>query len=182
MPCFISPYHDSDFTADGEPKKPHYHVLFNFDGPKSVVQVREIIEKFNGVGVENVHSLRSYARYLCHLDDYEKTKYNLDKVVSIGGLDYLDTINTALDKYTCIREMIIFCKDNEITNFSELFLYSSFHKFEWFKILCDCGAVAMREYLKGLRESSDYKPSKIKFLCDDVSSDVSSAMDSAVKG
>ena len=29
-PMLVSPLHDQDYTADGKPKKPHYHVIFFF--------------------------------------------------------------------------------------------------------------------------------------------------------
>ena len=76
IPCFISPYHDSDINPNGEPKKPHWHVLIMFDSVKTMEQAKEIFDKVGGVGCEKVNSLRGYARYLCHLDNPEKFQYN----------------------------------------------------------------------------------------------------------
>ena len=38
VPVFVS-HHDQDISANGEPKKPHYHVMIMFDGVKSNKQV-----------------------------------------------------------------------------------------------------------------------------------------------
>ena len=69
VPAFISPYHKDDINADGQPKKPHWHVLIMFDSVKTSEQAREIFDKIGGVGCEKVTSIRGYARYLCHLDN-----------------------------------------------------------------------------------------------------------------
>jgi len=36
VPCFVSPLHDKDLNPNGEVKKSHYHVLFAFDGVKTL--------------------------------------------------------------------------------------------------------------------------------------------------
>ena len=64
VPVFISPLHDNDVNANGEDKKPHYHVLAMFDSVKTVEQAKVFLKKFGGVGCETVNSLRAYARYL----------------------------------------------------------------------------------------------------------------------
>ena len=96
IPCYISPLHDKDFNADKTPKKPHYHVFMIFEGKKSRTQIKEIVERFGGVGQENILSKRGYARYLCHLDNPEKAQYNTDDVRSFGGLDYESDIGIVL--------------------------------------------------------------------------------------
>ena len=98
IPVFISPLHDKDVNADGKPKKPHYHVQFIFDGKKSDDQFKEIIAKFGGVGVEDVQSLRGYARYLCHLDNPDKAQYNTSMVKALGGADYFSVILPITEK------------------------------------------------------------------------------------
>lgn len=74
VPAFISPLHDKDVNPTGEDKKPHWHVMFMFEGKKSIEQVQELFISFGGVGIEKVNSIRSYARYLCHLDNPDKAQ------------------------------------------------------------------------------------------------------------
>ena len=148
VPAFISPLHDSDINPDGEPKKPHYHVVLMFEGKKSLEQIRDITLSFGGVGCEIVQSIRGYARYLCHLDNPEKAQYSPEDVMVFCGADYTSTIGLVIDKYKAVREMIAFCKEQGVESFSELLEYSSEERFDWFRVLCDNGTVVMKEYLQ----------------------------------
>ena len=154
-PAFISPYHKDDINADGEPKKPHWHVLIMFEGVKSPEQAKEIFDKIGGVGCEKVNSLRGYARYLCHLDNPDKAQYLIEDVVSLCGADYQDIISLASDKYKTIEEMIDFCEQYNITSFYLLSKYAFKNRETWKKALADNSAVFMREYLQSRRWSID---------------------------
>ena len=46
IPVFISPLHDKDKNANGEDKKPHYHVEILFDSQKTKAQAEEVIKSF----------------------------------------------------------------------------------------------------------------------------------------
>lgn len=148
VPCFVSPFHNLDINPTGEVKKEHYHVLFMFEGKKSVEQVLELIKQIGGVGCEQVLSIRGYARYLCHLDNPDKTQYSVDDVLQFGGADYQDVIGLPTDRHKCIQEMIHFCKENGIVSYSQLMDYAMECRYEWFRVLCDSGTVVVREYLK----------------------------------
>lgn len=150
VPAFISPLHDKDVNATGEPKKAHHHVMVMFEGKKSEDQVRTMFESIGGVGLERVESLRGYARYLCHLDNPEKAQYNPSDVVSLNGSDYSYTIGIVADKYKAVREMIAFCDANQIVSYAELLRYASVEQDTWFRVLCDSGTVVMKEYLKSV--------------------------------
>ena len=145
---FISPLHDKDVTANNEPKKAHYHVLLVFDSVKTKEQAQDVISTFNGVGCECVNSLRSYARYLCHLDDPNKAQYQIDDVKCFGGADYIATIGTAADKAKSIKEMIQYIEENDIICFAELAQYCSIERSDWFDTLINSGAYFIKEYIK----------------------------------
>lgn len=147
-PVFISPLHDKDINPTGEPKKPHYHVVWANDGKKSKEQAIDFFSTFGGVGCEVVQSIRGYARYLCHLDNPEKAQYNTEDVICFGGLDYNATIGLPTDKYKAIKEMMSFCKENLIYSYAALLEYAAENQFDWFRVLCDSGSVVMKEYLK----------------------------------
>lgn len=143
VPAFISPCHtDSD--------KEHFHVLVMFDSVKTQDQARALFETFGGVGVEIVNSLRSYARYLCHLDEKNKLKYDISDVMSFGGADYLKIINLASDRYSAISEMMDYVYDNNVISFAALMRYARYNQPEWFRSLCDNSSFVMREYIKSL--------------------------------
>lgn len=147
IPCFISPLHDKDINANGEPKKPHWHIMLMFEGVKTEEQVKDIISAFSGVGLEVVSSLRGYARYLCHLDNPDKAQYNPADVVCYGGAEYFDIIGLASDKYNAVREIIQFVNENKILFFADLLEYASIHRDDWFRLLCDNSAYIVKEYI-----------------------------------
>lgn len=148
VPAFISPLHDKDLNPTGEPKKPHYHVLIMFDNVKTTEQAKELFTLIGGVGCEKVNSVRGYARYLCHLDNPEKVQYSIDDIVSFAGADYIGTIGTAADKAKSIREMIVYIEENDVNCFSDLCLYSSVNRSDWFDTLINSGAYFIKEYIK----------------------------------
>lgn len=151
VPAFISPLHDSDVNPDGEPKKPHWHVIIMFDNVKTKEQAVELFNSINGVGCEVIQSIRGYARYLCHLDNPEKTQYSQELVRSLCGADYNNTIGLATDKYKAIGEMIDYCESNDLYSYSELLKYCRMERMDWFRVLCDNGTMVMKEYLKSRR-------------------------------
>lgn len=145
---FISPFHDSDVNATGEPKKPHYHVMLLFDSLKTEEQAKEVFSVIGGVGCEFVKSLRAYARYLCHLDNPDKVQYSKENVIALGGADYLDAIGSPSDKYLALEQMGDFCDKYNVVSFYALCRYAAKKRPDWHKILCDSGAVYVREMLR----------------------------------
>lgn len=83
--ALVSPLHNMDALPTGEQKKAHWHVIWQYDGKKSLSQARELAQDIGGVGCEVVADWRGYARYLCHLDSPDKAQYNPDDVLCFGG-------------------------------------------------------------------------------------------------
>ncbi|MBR2870520.1 MAG: replication protein [Clostridia bacterium] len=186
VPCFVSPYHDRDFSADGEPKKPHYHIMFNFSGKKSVDSVKKMVDVIGGVGIKFLDDVRGSARYLCHLDNPEKALYKATDVKSFGGLDYFECCNTVMDRYNALLEMKDYCIKNNILHFAQLFEYASDNEFSWFRILCDSGAYIMDKFISSRRFianncSTEHLPKEPRISCclDQKAFD---ELDSALKG
>lgn len=148
IPAFVSPLHDQDLDPGDHAKKPHYHVLLCYEGPKTKDQAVEIFDKIGGVGCEVVNSLRGYARYLCHLDNPEKHQYDPSQVRSFSGSDYTSVIGLPTDKYKAIKEMIQFCKDHNIDAYCDLLEYASDNRDDWFVVLCDNGTYVVKEHLR----------------------------------
>lgn len=148
VPAFISPLHDSDVNADGAPKKAHWHVMLMFDTVKTQAQAGEICASIGGVGCQRVSSIRSMARYLCHLDNPDKHQYAPEHVVQLGGADYIGTIGLASDKYKAIREIIAHCRETGIICYADLLEYAAVNREDWFRVLCDNGTVVVAHYLK----------------------------------
>lgn len=155
VPAFISPLHDSDINPFGEKKKEHYHVIIMFDNVKTAEQAKDIFDKIGGVGCERVNSIRGYARYLCHLDNPEKFQYKQEDVRCLCGADFSSTIGLATDKYKALAEMQDFCDKYDVLSYYALCQYARMNRYDWYRILCDCGAVHMREYLKSRKWSKE---------------------------
>lgn len=148
VPSFLSPFHAADQNPDGTSKKSHYHVMFMYDGMKSIDQVKSVFTLFGGVGCEVIGSIRGYARYLCHLDNPEKKQYPVDQVRSFAGADYMSVIGLPSDRYKAIAEMEDFCERYNVVSFYLLSRYASAHRSDWHKVLSESASVYMREYLK----------------------------------
>ena len=148
IPVFISPLHDQDVNPGGEKKKEHFHIMFMFEGNKSKEQIKEICDEIGAVGLEKVKSIRSYARYLCHLDNPDKYRYNEAEVICLGGSDYSGIISLTIDKYLALGEMQEYIRETGTKSFAQLADYARAERFDWYRILCDCGTIFIKEYLK----------------------------------
>lgn len=150
VPGFISPLHDSDVNADGEPKKPHWHVILTFKGLKSYEQVLEITNKLNAPAPQECKDVRSYARYLCHLDNPEKAQYQPSDVVCLGGADYLEKIKSAADTDTALNEMMDWCVEQGCYSFFALSNYARSNRSDWFRVITSQRTVFLVAWLKSM--------------------------------
>lgn len=119
LPCAISPLHDKDIDiGTGKLKKPHYHILISFEGPRSQKQVEEIIkDTLNGAKPQRIISLRGYFRYLCHLDNPEKAQYNIEDIIQLCGFE----IDLTTSEVNLIKSQIcIDIEKEEITEYRDL--------------------------------------------------------------
>ena len=148
-----SPLHDKDVNADGEPKKPHWHILLMFSSVKSYDQVLSLCQEVNCPIPKQVHNTKALVRYMAHLDNPDKAQYDITGIVAHGGVDVADLLKpSSSERYTYIREMQAWCNENNITEFCELFDYAASQRFEdWFPLLCDSCCFVMQTFLKSKR-------------------------------
>lgn len=71
----------------GEPKKSHRHVMLKFDYSVPVATILGKLAPLSIAWLEPVNSVRQYTRYMCHLDNPEKHRYDVTDVLTLGGLD-----------------------------------------------------------------------------------------------
>lgn len=149
MMALVSPKHDSDVTATGEHKKDHYHVMLIFDGPKEVNSAKEVLYKVGCINyTEEIHSVNSYARYLCHIDDHDKHRYNTKDVLAFGGADYELFCQRSLDKDSAVTEMEDYIDAHHVYSFRSFSRYCRANEPTWHRHLTtDCGWY-IREYIK----------------------------------
>lgn len=150
-----SPLHDADLNADGEKKKPHWHILLMFDGKKSYEQIKEItVDKCLGTVPQKVQSARGLVRYMAHLDNPEKVQYDITKIIGHGGADVGQLLKpTSSARYVLIKEMSDYIRDNGIIYFDELYFYAmEYHFDDWFPLLCDNSAFIIKSVISSRRD------------------------------
>lgn len=161
VPLAISPLHiPAKNTKQENEKKNHYHVLMYFDGQKKEKDLKKLIDfetsrynqkyfdwtllcdkdnLYKKVAVYpfflKVNSIRSYTRYLLHLDNEEKQQFNDYKVctfvrddeqkynhlVLLNGFnikDYLTSLNVSPDK-----QILDIVNDENFKSINELMKY-----------------------------------------------------------
>lgn len=151
IPIFVSPLHNQDIIPSGEPKKPHYHVLFMFDTVKDWErQIKPLFESIGGIGREIVNSARGYARYLCHLDNPEKAQYNTSDVIAFGGADYNAVIHLPTDDIKMLQDVFKYIRVNQIYSLAELLDICAVNNPDWFAMIAMSRAYIIDKYIKSL--------------------------------
>lgn len=160
-----SPLHDKDVNGDGTPKKPHKHLALLFDGKKSYDQVKAICDSVGGTIPQRAHSVKALIRYFAHLDNPEKAPYRIADVVAHGGIDVASLMApSSAERYEIVRDMMQFCIDADIYEFSDLCQYAMDNHFDtWYPVLVGHHTLAMQTFLTSRRhkyhkDSSDGQP------------------------
>lgn len=178
----LSPLHDKDLNADGEPKKPHYHSLFMFENLKTEQQVIKMFKELFGesesgsiIGVpepKKVTDRGSMVRYFCHLDNPDKVQYDVSELQGYNGADVLDVLKrSASEQQNYMREMQSFIIENNIT---ELWVFAEAIKnnTEWYRILTTQSTVFFTNFIRSrrcdLKNQADEK--KLKEIAEKLNS------------
>ena len=148
-----SPLHEFDTNPTGEVKKAHWHIVMSFDGPKSFEQVCEILEPLHCPIPQKCHALRGAVRYMAHLDNPEKAQYCSSDIKGHGGVDVAEMLRPcSSERYTLIKEMMSFCRENRVIEFQDLLDYAMEERFDdWFPLLCDSCSYVLGQYIKSQR-------------------------------
>lgn len=145
--AFVSPLHDKDVNPDGTPKKPHYHVMLLFNGPKTELQANGIFSKIGAIRCQPVNDVVGYSRYLVHMDNPEKYQYEPSEVLSLSGADWYETIKTSADRYQALNDICDYINEKHIYAYNVLVDNLRTENYQWFKAACD-NTVFLKEYLK----------------------------------
>lgn len=150
VPALISPLHDKDINADGEPKKPHWHVLLMYNGKKARSKIQELTNSLNAPKPQPVSDKRGYARYLIHADNPEKYQYDPKDVVQLGGADYTQFLLGAADTDAALGEMMDWCVEQGCYSFYRLSMYARKSRPDWFRVITSCRTVFLVNWLKSM--------------------------------
>lgn len=117
----VSPLHDKDINPTGELKKPHYHFIFNYEGPTTFEHMKELCDSLNMTIPIKLESLRGMYRYHIHADNPEKYQYDDRDRILLNGFDskLVDALTaTEIDKLS--NQILAFIDDNNITEYCDL--------------------------------------------------------------
>lgn len=157
----VSPLHDKDVDANGEVKKPHFHVILAFEGVKSYSQIKEITDRLNAPIPQPVNGLIGTVRYLIHKDNPDKFQYAKEEIICGGGFDVVEFLERSpADKRKIIREIYDFIRENDITEFYELTDYAYENNTDWFEILMSGNTIAFNAVIKSRRHAPQLRTPK----------------------
>lgn len=105
----ISPLHDKDLNATGEPKKPHYHVLISYGNTTTYNTVLSLTQELCATVPQHINSMKGAVRYLTHRDNPEKAQYDPIDIFTINGFD--------VDAYTALTPSQVQFYKKEIVQF-----------------------------------------------------------------
>lgn len=119
----ISPLHEHDLDADGNTKKPHYHVILSYDSLKSYNQVVKITESLNQPIPIPIQSLAGAHEYLTHANNPDKYQYSKDDIKYMNGFK-IDAVEGD-EKMAVVKELCSIIMVNGMTEFSQLVQFVS---------------------------------------------------------
>ncbi|SRR5699024_6501449 len=127
--------------------------MMMFPGNKSFKQIESLTKKLNAPVPQKVANTKGMIRYFAHMDNPEKYQYNKNDIVAHCGADLSQLLEvTKIERYTLIREMMKFVRDNNIIEMMDLLDYAMEERFtDWFPLLCDNSAYIMDSYIKSNR-------------------------------
>lgn len=91
--------HDKDLDSDGEPVEEHTHLYLEYSTPRKVSTVANLL-KVESNFIEIVRNKKGYLRYLTHMDETDKHKYDNEQVYGNADIPYETLVlgNSLTDK------------------------------------------------------------------------------------
>lgn len=151
IPYVLSPLHDKDLNATGEPKKAHYHIVLCYENKKSYEQVKAITDDLSQPIPKRVESLVGMIRYLTHIDNPEKAQYQFSDIQSFGGIDVFKLYCSSTDKKAILRDICNFILEHDIIEFHEIYTYALYNEPNWFDLLSDSHTLVITSFIKSRR-------------------------------
>lgn len=117
----ISPLHDKDVNATGEPKKAHYHVILVYGSPTTFKNVEAFTKRLNQPIPQPLEQVRGYYRYFTHMDNPEKAQYSPSGITTLNGFDIGDYVDMTKSEVTkALRAMMEYIRENDIMEYADL--------------------------------------------------------------
>jgi alpha-N-acetylglucosamine transferase len=160
--CIVSPLHNKDVLPTGEPKKPHWHVVLSFKNPTTYEKACEI---FNEIGAVippekecKVKDFRQMARYLCHMDQPDKYRYEMQEVITFGSIDYATLCMSTADEDAMLDDVFDAMDTYFLDSYPKVVRFTKEQHPEWKPVVYRKYSRSIAEYAKGLHYESQQKP------------------------
>lgn len=148
----ISPLHDKDLNADGECKKPHYHILLIFNGPTSFNVVNRLCEELNQPIPKRVLSVIGMYRYFTHKDNPEKYQYKEEDIKTLNGFDIKDMSALTTTQTNAIRkDLVKIINEYNFTEYSLLINYLISAELNDYFMVASTNTIFLDKYLTSKR-------------------------------
>lgn len=166
----VSPLHDQDLNAEGEKKKPHYHVVFDW-GSGATTSGTRAIECFDIIGgvypdpeknrklfLESckVKKVISAQRYLCHLDEHDPNKVRYDVNLVKSGhqeIAYQQRVLRTMEKDEQIMMMVDFVIEEGIDDFATFVLMARKEHPDWIHaVINERAGTFVNRFINGLAQ------------------------------
>lgn len=151
----ISPLHDRDVNATGEPKKPHYHVILVYGSPTTFKNVEAFTKRLNQPIPQPLEQVRGYYRYLTHMDNPEKAQYSPADIRTLNGFDIGDFVEMTKSEVTKVKRALAdYIVENDLREYADLIEMTMCEGVppEWFDI-----ASSQTMFFTGFLKSRHYR-------------------------
>lgn len=121
LQCAVSPLHDKDVNANGETKKPHWHVIVCYSGPTSYSVVCGLTSKLNAPAPQALEQVKGYYRYLTHMDNPEKAQYDPNDIRTVNGFNIMDYADLTRSEVDSIKfNLLALIRTESFTEYADL--------------------------------------------------------------
>ena len=79
--------HDNDLDKNGEPVETHTHIYLEYTNPRKITTVANLLGVETNF-IEVIRNKKAYLRYLTHMDDKDKHRYQVDEVYTNHNQSY----------------------------------------------------------------------------------------------
>ena len=117
----VSPLHDKNVNATGEPKKAHYHIILVYGSPTTFKNVESLTKRLNQPIPQPLEQVRGYYRYFTHMDNPEKAQYLASEIQTLNGFDIGDFVEMSKSEVTkVLRALTDYIRENDLMEYADL--------------------------------------------------------------
>lgn len=172
----ISPLHDKDINPDGEPKKPHYHIILCYNNTTTGQAVKAIVDSLNQPIPLPIDSVRGLYRYLTHKDNPEKFQYSAKDITTLNGFNITNFSDLSSGEISKIKlELVKFIRESGLVEYSDFIDFVvDLEKPDYF-LIASTNTIFFDSYLRSKRHSITQGKSVI--ICDKETGEVVAEVD-----